>query len=272
MTGAERPEHTGGSGGASGSDGRGTTPWTGDDRSGIGTDEGLSRALRREADLYPVGRVPVEEVVRRGRAARRRRTVAGSGVTVVLAALVCLVAYVSYFTAPGPDGEAPPASPTTAVPRPVPSVSPEPGSTRIVESYEVVDIGGGVRIALLPEGRQNFVYGEGDLLADIDEARRRGGGDSIRPESLSAGSGSEWELVVGAFRTRTAPAVIVVRTADGKEHRAGILRLRGDSGWGVYHAFVGDGWKDFSVTAYAADGRVLVSGDFPAVEGGPPRN
>ncbi|MFF0447470.1 hypothetical protein ACFYT4_13865 [Streptomyces sp. NPDC004609] len=266
-----------------------------DGERGIGTDEGLTLALRREADIHPVGPAPVDDVVRRGRSVRRRR-IAGAGSAVVAVAALSLAAHLAV---PGAGGSATPATPappslgSTSAPSVVPSPGPtantnpdasretsptegqKPGlppsgeqrGVRTVEPYRAVDIGRGVGLALLPEGDQNYVVGSGDLRADVTEARRAAG-DDLPPDSLSGGFHPGTGLVVGAFRTDTVPALITVRTIEGKEYRTTLLRLSGDSGWGTYHVFTESGGDWYTATAYAADGRVLARGEFDGVGSG----
>jgi hypothetical protein len=121
-----------------------------------------------------------------------------------------------------------------------------------------VSIGHGLRMALLPEGRQNYVVGQGDLTRSIELARGHAGGDSLRVGSVSFGTTTVARGVVctGAFRTAAAPARVVVQVGDGTPHEAELLTLRGDPGWGAYHAFLDDVPQDatITVTALAADG------------------
>ncbi|MFI6286478.1 hypothetical protein ACIBCM_17260 [Streptomyces sp. NPDC051018] len=271
--------------------GHGVVP---DGESAVGTEEELARALRREADIYPVGPAPVDEVVRRGRSGRRRRITGAGGAVVATAALSLAV----HLAVPGAGGTAsqarpvPPPFPATSPPSVV--LSPEPGveaeagpdtsreanptggpkadlspsgeqrGALTVEPYRAVDIGRGIGLVLLPDGDQNYVVGAGDLRSAVTEARRAAG-DDLPPDSLSGGFHPGTGLVVGAFRTDAVPALITVRTAEGKEYRTTLLRLRGHSGWGTYHVFTKSGGDRYTATAYAADGRVLAQGEFDGV-------
>ncbi|MET7618117.1 hypothetical protein [Streptomyces sp. NPDC005408] len=219
----------------------------------------IGEALRREADAHPVGQAPVDEVLRRGRTARRRRTAATAGAAVATAALALL----AYGGVPGADPAPAPTPPATAGPRPVPSVTCPRAGMRTVQPYEVVDIGRGVRMALLPEGNQNYVVGLDDLQKDIDDARQYPG-TNILPNSLSGSGGSDEGLVAGAFRTDEVPARIVVRADEGGECSAGVLRLRGEAGWGTYYAFLDASTvaAGYTVTAFAGDGGVLAQNHF----------
>jgi hypothetical protein len=223
----------------------------------------LRDALRREADTVPHGSPPVEDVVRRGRTARRRRTAALAGTATAVAALLTL----------GTLGDRSPAQDTAPPATAAPTTPPEPAplpEVRTVRPYESVPLGDGYSMALLPEGRQNYVLKTGDLR-DAVEDKRQYAGDSIRPNSVSSGlsSGDGRPLFWGAFRTDTVPARIEVRLDSGERLPTAALRLPGDVDWGTYYAF-GDaahergGW---TVTAYAGDGSVLVEQHFEGMEG-----
>lgn len=215
----------------------------------------LGDAMRREADALTVGPAPVEEVLRRGRAARRRRTAVLSGAATAAVALVVLAA----FGDPAPHREpAPPAKAPAAT-------TGSPAAPRTVRPYEPVAIGDGVSVALLPDGAQNYVVGPGDIRPAV-EASRVVTGDNIRPNSLSSGfqSGGPRPLYAGAFRFDSLPARIEVRLDSGTRHAATLLRLPGAGDWGVYYAFGAPGGppQGWTVTAYAADGRVLADEHF----------
>ncbi|MGN9791409.1 hypothetical protein ACTMTU_09935 [Streptomyces sp. OZ13] len=214
----------------------------------------LVDALRREADAVRVGPPPVEEVLRRGRAARRRRTAAVAGAVTVIAGVLALVPLSGRSPHPAPP---PPAT--------APPVTSTPASIRTVQPYEPVALGHGIGMALLPDGRQNYVVGPGDLTAAIDDARSYTG-ESIRDDSLSSGRDIDPGHVLyrGAFRTDTVPSRIEVRLDSGERFAASVLRLQGDPGWGTYYAFADParGTEGWTVTAYAADGGVLVEQHF----------
>ncbi|ALC23116.1 hypothetical protein ACH46N_10325 [Streptomyces pristinaespiralis] len=224
------------------------------------TDMRLGDALRREADAVPVGPAPVDGVLRRGRAARRRRTAAMAGGVTALVAVLAVVPLSGELTrrhTPSPPATAPPV---TALPTAVRTVGP----------YEPEPIGRGHSMALLPDGAQNYVVGAGDIAESVDAARGYTG-DNIGPESLSGGRIHDGELLLhhGAFRTRLLPARIEVRTDSGARSPASALRLPGEPGWGAYYAFgdastADEGW---TVTAYGADGGVLAERYFGAVSG-----
>lgn len=225
----------------------------------------LGGLLRHEADTFPTGPAPVDEVLRRGRAARRRRTatLAVGVITAVTAAAAVL----------GPTGPArtatttPPATapPSTGSPRPVPSAAHRGPWT--VAPYEAVDIGRGHRMALLPDGRENYVVGTGDISAAVERAKESHG-DNIRPDSLSSDRSVDGSDVLysGAFRTTTLPSRIELRFDSGRRHTATVLTLRGRPQWGAYAVFGDASTADtgYTVTAYARDGSVLLEQHFDA--------
>jgi hypothetical protein len=226
----------------------------------------LRDALHREADTVPHGSPPVEDVVRRGRTARRRRTAALAGTATAVAALLTL----------GTLGDRSPAQdtapPATAAPTTPPEPAP-PSAVRTVRPYEPVPLGDGYSMALLPEGRQNYALKAGDLrdLRETVDDESRHAGDSIRPNSVSSGlhSGDGRPLFHGAFRTDTVPARVEVRLESGERLPTAALRLPGDVDWGTYYAF-GDADHevgDWTVTVYAGDGSVLVEQHFEGMEG-----
>ncbi|MEW2635563.1 hypothetical protein AB0903_28990 [Streptomyces sp. NPDC048389] len=224
----------------------------------------LRDALRREADTVPHGFAPVEAVLRRGRTARRRRTAALAGTATAVAALLTL------GTLGGPSSAQDPAPPASAAPDTAPPAPAPLPEVRVVRPYEPVPIGHGFSMALLPEGRQNFVVGTGDIGASVEQSRQYVG-DSIRPNSLSSGlsSGDGPPLLCGAFRSDTVPARVEVRLDSGERLAAAALRLPGAGDWGAYYAF-GDAGHDvggWTVTAYAGDGSVLVEQHFEGMGG-----
>jgi hypothetical protein len=118
-------------------------------------------------------------------------------------------------------------------------------------------------MALLPEGRQNYVVAWTDVREAVEQAREMVG-DDIRPESLSGGIAVDGAdvLYTGAWRTSTPPARITVRTPDGAERDAGVLSLPGRPGWGTYYldaAGSGAPQGTVTVTAYGPDGEVLAT-------------
>jgi hypothetical protein len=134
---------------------------------------------------------------------------------------------------------------------------------RKVRPYQPVSIGQGAVMALLPEGRQNYVVAWTDVREAVERAREMVG-DDIRPESLSGGIAVDGAdvLYTGAWRTSTPPARITVRTPDGAERDAGVLSLPGRPGWGTYYldaAGSGAPQGTVTVTAYGPDGEVLAT-------------
>ncbi|MEV7858004.1 hypothetical protein AB0O86_03905 [Streptomyces hirsutus] len=227
-------------------------------------DKRLGELLHDEADAFPVGPAPVDDVLHRGRrGARRRRTAAAAGaITAVTALLAFGAAHLTPTAAPAP------APPATAPPHPpAPEKSPHPTAPekswrppRTVDPYEPVPIGHGFSTALLPDGRQNSVVGVGDIAESVEQARNHTG-DNIRPDSLSFGTHvvDDHVLFHGAFRADTPPAGIDIALDSGARHTATLLSLPGDPGWGTYYAFGDASAVDtgVTVTAYAEDGGVL---------------
>ncbi|MFI8307578.1 hypothetical protein ACIF80_30020 [Streptomyces sp. NPDC085927] len=229
-------------------------------------DKRLGELLRDEADAFPVGPAPVDDVLCRGRRrARRRRTAAAAGaITTVTALLAFGAAHLTPTVTPAP------APPATAPPHPTaPEKSWRP--PRTVNPYEPVPIGHGLSTALLPDGRQNFVVGAGDIGESVEQAQKHLG-DSIRPDSFSSGTYAVGDHVLfhGAFRTDIPPAGIDIAPDSGPRRTATVLSLPGDPGWGTYYAFGDTSTADtgFTVTAYAEDGGVLFEQRFDA----PPRD
>ncbi|MGW1542187.1 hypothetical protein ACWCPM_18460 [Streptomyces sp. NPDC002309] len=223
----------------------------------------LGELLREEADRYPTGPAPVDHVVRRGRVARRRRTVVAAGAVTAVVALAAVGLTDLAETRP-----APPAATVTTTPRPAPS--PQHQGLRTVSPYTPVDIGHGRRMALLPEGRQNYVLGDGDIGAAIEQAKDSVG-DSLRPDSLSSGCSLEAGrlLYFGAFRARTPPSRIELVFDSGLHRTATALALPGNPGWGTYYAFTDASTvdTDYTVRAYGEDGEMLLEQRFEEVIG-----
>ncbi|MFD7438234.1 hypothetical protein [Streptomyces sp. NPDC059861] len=226
-------------------------------------DQRLGELLRNEADTFPTSPAPVDHVVRRGRVARRRRTVVATGAVTAVVALTAVGLTDLARTRPTP-----PTSTATATPRPAPS--PEHRGPRTVSPYTPVDIGHGHRMALLPEGRQNFVVSNGDISAAIEQARDSIG-DSLGPDSLSSGLevGDGPPLYFGAFRARTPPTWIELVFDSGLRRTAPALTLPGDTGWGTYYAFTDASTvdTDYTVRVYGKDGEVLLAQRFEEVAG-----
>ncbi|MFD5266253.1 hypothetical protein [Streptomyces sp. NPDC058335] len=225
----------------------------------------LGDLLRHEADGFPTGPAPVDEVLRRGRVARRRRTALAAG---VITAVIGLVATLGLTDLARTSATSPPATspPSTALPGPVPSS--EHQGPRTVSPYEAVGIGHGHRTALLPDGRQNYVVGTGDIGAAVERAKESLG-DNIRPDSFSSGRSADGEniLYFGAFRARTLPSRIQLRFDDGRGESATVLTLPGYPQWGTYYVFcdASTADTDYTITAYTQDGEVLLEQHFTDV-------
>ncbi|OQD53078.1 hypothetical protein BM536_034345 [Streptomyces phaeoluteigriseus] len=225
----------------------------------------LGELLRHEADTFPTGPAPVDEVLRRGRFARRRRTALAAGVVTAVIGLVATLGLTDLARRATPSPPATPP-PSTAPPSPVPSTKDE--GARTVSPYEAVDIGHGHRMALLPDGRQNYVVGTGDISAAVERAKKALG-DNIRPDSLSSGRSVDGQhiLYFGAFRAKTLPSRIQLRLDSGRRWAATVLTLPGHPQWGAYYVFRDASTADtgYTITAYTRDGAVLLEQHF----GGP---
>ncbi|GGT04351.1 hypothetical protein [Streptomyces chromofuscus] len=226
-------------------------------------DQRLAELFRHEADTFPIGPAPVDDVVRRGRVARRRRTAVAIGAITTVVALAA-VGMTDLARTPS----TPPSSRVTTTPRPAPS--PAHQGPRPVSPYEAVDIGHGHRMALLPLGRQNFVVGTGDIGAAI-EAAEKALGDNLRPDSLSSGISIDGRtpLYFGAFRTDMVPSRIELLFDSGQRQTATALTLPGDPGWGTYYAFADASTvgTDYTVRAYGQGDEVLLEQRFQDVAG-----
>ncbi|MET9505567.1 hypothetical protein ABZY42_28240 [Streptomyces sp. NPDC006622] len=225
-------------------------------------DARLGELLRREADTFPTSSAPVDAVLRRGRSARRRRTAAAVGAVVAVTAWAAAVGLTD-LARPAPTTPPATAPVSTTPPGPVPSAE-HPGP-RTVSPYEVVGIGHGHSMALLPDGRQNFVVGAGDIAAAVERAKGSLG-DNILPETLSSGRSGTGENVLyfGAFRAKTVPSRIELRFDSGRRHTAEALTLPGHPGWGTYYVFCDASTADtgYTVTASTQDGEVLIGQHF----------
>ncbi|MGW4030515.1 hypothetical protein ACWEFL_14540 [Streptomyces sp. NPDC004838] len=155
------------------------------------------------------------------------------------------------------------SAPSAAVKTPSASVATRP---RVVKADQPVGIGrDGARMALLVEGRQNYVvaYDDASFAESLKQAKAPGYvGDSIRRNSLSAGVATEGKdvLFTGAWRTDTTPERLTIKVGTGPERSAAMLRLPGKPGWGTYYldaAGSGPLTKSVRITAYSAHGKVL---------------
>ncbi|MFD5316800.1 hypothetical protein [Streptomyces sp. NPDC127098] len=131
-----------------------------------------------------------------------------------------------------------------------------------VAPYEAVEIDDQHLMALLPEGRQNYVVSHPDYFTESLEQARQQVGAGIRPDSISVGTqrvDGETILVHGAWRLDERPSeiVIVPEGVEGWGYVAQPVTLEGDPGWGAYYAsadtFGGDLPESFTVVAYDQD-------------------
>ena len=220
----------------------------------------LGELLRHEADRFPTGPAPVDEVLRRGRVARRRRTAVAAG---VITAVIGLVATLGLTDLARTATTSPPS---TALPSPAPSR--EHQGPRAVSPYEAVGIGHGHRMALLPDGRQNYVVGTGDIGAAVERAKESLG-DNIPPDTFSSGRSVDGQniLYFGAFSAKSLPSTIQLRFDSGRRETARVLTLPGYPQWGTYYVFcdASTADSDYTITAYAQDGEVLLEQRFADV-------
>ncbi|MGX1274346.1 hypothetical protein [Streptomyces phaeoluteigriseus] len=228
----------------------------------------LGELLRHEADRFPTGPAPVDAVLRAGRVARRRRTAVAAGVVTAVIGLVATLGLTGLtgVTGPATASRSATSPPSTGVPGPVPSG--DGRGPRIVSPYEAVDIGHGHRMALLPDGRQNYVVGTGDIGAAVERAKKSLG-DNIRPDSASSGRSADGQdvLFFGAFRAETLPSRIELRFDSGQRRTATVLTLPGRPRWGTYYVFCDASTADtgYTLTAYTEDGEVLLEQRFADV-------
>ncbi|WP_062212913.1 hypothetical protein [Streptomyces sp. NBRC 109706] len=218
--------------------------------------------LRWAGEDLVAGPAPVDEMIQQGRAlrARRRRVaVAGAASAAVLAAgLAAGLAWPR--TDPGAD-PVPPAAQSSTPPLPGPD---DRDPVLEVRPYERVVINEAQVLGLLPEGEQNYVLSSPAHFDENMEQARGYPGANIRPGSVSVGFQAEdddvW-MIDGAWRLAETPARIVVVPDGGDEsYPATLVRLAGETDWGVFYLDTGhhpDFPTDFRVIAYATGGEIL---------------
>ncbi|MER5770020.1 hypothetical protein [Streptomyces sp. NPDC001985] len=229
-------------------DGRGT---------GGGAEAALKEALRREAYRVPAGPPPVDELLFRGRRACRRRASARTWLLIV-AAVVAVGTVAVFDDDPVSRDSASTASDTGVNRFPAP---------RAVAPYVPMDLGGGLRLVLLPDGNQTYLLDEdgGDIQDEIDEARMGPGAD-LRPESIRSVYNASTGLVLGVFRKERLPARIGIRVPGVGTYPAEVAHLRGDTSWGVFHAFVDPpetAGGDYEVVVFDRDGDITARMNSP---------
>ncbi|UED87461.1 hypothetical protein [Streptomyces profundus] len=219
--------------------------------------------LRGAAEALDVGPAPVDELIRRGRALRRRRrrlAVTGAASAGVLAAgLAAGLAWTP--VGPGSADPAPPAGRTSPP-------FPDDDERREVRPYERLAINDAFVMGLLPEGNQNYVVSS-PASFDEDMAAARGHfGDNLGPRSVSVGyqaNDGDVLLIDGAWRLDETPARILIEPEGwGDPLPATLVQLAGESDWGVYYLDAGrhPGFPgEFRVVAYDAQGEVLAEKD-----------
>ncbi|MFD7512559.1 hypothetical protein ACFV5N_24915 [Streptomyces sp. NPDC059853] len=242
-------------------------------QSGAAFAEELRRAMEAEAGAVEPGPVPVDDLIRRGRALRFRRraaVVAGAGAVGVLA--VVLAAGPLWWPGGGAagDGEVPPAA-TGGPPDPGGADGAGGGPAVEVEPYEPWVVNDAFVLALLPEGAQNYLLSSPERFEENLETARDAHGDGIGPDSISVGYDFGTDpLVFGVWRLAGTPSRIVVVPEDGGGvYPATLVTLAGEPGWGVYYldaASLPSLAEGFRVIAHDADGRVFA--EFPVATAG----
>ncbi|GAA2228478.1 hypothetical protein GCM10010232_13160 [Streptomyces amakusaensis] len=229
----------------------------------------LRKALRREAGAAPQEHAPVDAVLSRGREERRRRSETRMGV--VMVAGVMAVVVLAVFGNRDPDEQQLPlsASPDAEVTSSALPARPAAPPVRKAAPYESVDIGRGMLLALVPEGKHFYALGENeaDLAEQTERARGATSGmlmiNTLYPyytEHRPNGA----RLVSGVFRTESEPERVEVWIERrDKVHTAQVVRLRDDTSWGAFYVFLPErtGSFEYGVVAYAKDGSVLAAGE-----------
>lgn len=186
--------------------------------------------------------VPLEAIQRDGRRRRlrRRAAVLGAGCGLLLVPLVVLS-----LRPDGPSSSVRPMAPPTrdGGTTPSPSVSPTPsppaGKVRVLTPEERVTAEDGTRLWLTAEGKH---WVEPDM-PDLSQFRSVTDGnlDTSRPGVSLQGSGAAGRgyLVHGLFYgVHSAATRVEVTAHDGKLLDGTVLRLKGNTNWGVYYAHV----------------------------------
>jgi hypothetical protein len=210
----------------------------------------LGDDLREQSTLIPVGPPPVDAVLRRGRAIRRRRRLAAGTVAAAVLALASTVA----LLAPFDTGTVTVTATPGGAPQEVPPDTP-------------LDIGHDMRVTLLSGDPPRYlVRSEWFRPTGDDTALHEAGTLGAVPMMADAGP-----TVYGEWRDSAEIPDIRVTVGD-RTWRPTLLRLPGDPGWGVYFLHLGEVPPDTPVTAthYAPDGSVRHRVPATFAPGGPP--
>lgn len=248
----------------------------------------LRAGLREFADRVPMGPAPVAELVRRGRAMRRRgRLVRGAigAAAVVCSALVAVGlghpgAQLGPSTTPLPaEVSRPPSTPSIGSSPGTPTApsSPSVPPVRTVAPRERVVTGGGEVMWLTADGQHVIerVPAPGQTLPVAPDTRNVLDDNhligAINVRTIGRPDGA---LYTGSFRYHgtSAPVRVTVNIA-GRTLDAHVLTLGGAPGWGVYYldgpsvprngSSLPVGGGGVTAVAYAADGTVLAGLDTP---------
>ncbi|UUU32495.1 hypothetical protein JIX56_22755 [Streptomyces sp. CA-210063] len=265
-------------------------PTAGTDATGAGgedaadaTGQRLREAFTEAAyDVTPPP-VPLEAIERDGRRRRRRRRAAAlsTGCGLVLAPLVVLA-----LRPDGPSSTVLPMAPPSPVPSASASPSPTPTSAtstppapkaRVVAPDERVTTEEGTQLWLTADGKHWRDPAPEPGVTSPDEFRSLVDGnlDTGEPGITMQGSGSATAgyTVHGLFYGVRSPAARVeVTTYDGEVIDGMVLRLKGNTSWGVWYSHVKVPEKlarslDFQdpvheVRVYDTDGKVLAKMGF----------
>lgn len=271
-------------------------PTAGTDTTGAGgedaadaTGQRLREAFTEAAyDVTPPP-VPLEAIERDGRRRRRRRRAAAlsTGCGLLLAPLVVLA-----LRPDGPSSTVRPMAPPAASPSAGTSPSPTPTPTPTLTSATSTPLAGKVRVVApgerltTDEGTELWLTADGKHWRDPDpepgvtspdEFRSvvDGNLDTSEPGISMQGSGSAtggYTLHGLFYGVRSAAAGVRITAYDGKVIDGTVLRLKGNTNWGVYYAHLKvpeklAGSLDFQdpvhkVTVYDAGGKVIAEMDF----------
>ncbi|WP_149829502.1 hypothetical protein [Streptomyces tailanensis] len=192
--------------------------------------------------------VPLAAIERDGRRRRlrRRAAVLSSGCGLLLLPFVMLA-----LRPDGPSESVEPMSPPatsreathSASPSPSPSSAPPAGKVHVVEPGERVTVEGGTELWLTAEGKhwEDPPVEPGDPGLEEFRSVVDGNLDTSEPGVSMQGSGSATAgyTVHGLFYgVRSAATRVEVKAYDGEITAGTVLRLKGNTSWGVYSAHV----------------------------------
>ncbi|MDX2932350.1 hypothetical protein [Streptomyces ipomoeae] len=242
----------------------------------------LRHAFAEAAYDFTPPPVPLEAIERDGRRrrVRRRAAMVSTGCGLLLLPLVVLS-----FRPDGPSSSvqpmAPPAMSGSATPSSLPSSSPTPsppaGKVRVLAPGERVTVEGGTQLWLTADGKHWRYPDPEPGVPPLENFRSvvDGNLDTSEPGISMQGSGSATGgyTVHGLFYgVHSAATRVEVTAYDGETINGTVLRLKGNTSWGVYaaHVKVPEALArslDFKnpvrkVTVYDATGKVIAEMDF----------